>query len=78
MIKKVVALQKENPELPVYITREQGRPAMYYWFYTKTDPKDVQKANDLVKKDQGEYLEFENIKFINTVGEIIESSFTFQ
>jgi hypothetical protein len=73
MIEKVVALQKGNPELPVYITRGQGRPAMYYWFYTKTDPKEVQKVNDLVKKDQGEYLEFENIKFVNTVGEVVES-----
>jgi 4-amino-4-deoxy-L-arabinose transferase-like glycosyltransferase len=55
---------------PIFMTREQGRPAMYYWFYTQTDPKLVQAANATVKKDQGEFLEFENLHFINTVNEV--------
>ena len=55
---------KDNYET-IYITREQGRPAMYYFFYTKTDPLLVQNANRLAKKDQGEFLEFQKIKFID-------------
>ncbi len=47
----------------IYITRELGRPSMYYWFYSQTDPRLVQLVNDQVKKDQGEYLEFGKIKF---------------
>lgn len=47
----------------IFITRELGRPSMYYWFYTRTDPRQVQAVNDQVKKDQGEYLEFNQITF---------------
>lgn len=47
----------------IYFTRKMGRPAMYYWFYAKTDPKIVQSLNSQVAKDQGEYLEFEKLKF---------------
>ena len=42
---------------------------MYYWFYNQVDPVLVQAANDIVKKDQGEYLEFENISFIDNLNE---------
>jgi len=54
----------------IYLTREQGRPAMYYWFYQQIDPKLVQAANSLVKKDQGEFLEFANFKFVNSISEV--------
>jgi len=47
----------------VYITRQLGRPSIYYWFYTQTDPHLVQALNNSVPKDQGEYLEFGKIKF---------------
>lgn len=47
----------------IYITRALGRPSVYYWFYTKTDPRLVQALNNSVPKDQGEYLEFGKIKF---------------
>lgn len=47
----------------VYITRSLGRPSIYYWFYTQTDPRLVQALNNSVPKDQGEYLEFGKIKF---------------
>jgi 4-amino-4-deoxy-L-arabinose transferase-like glycosyltransferase len=73
MVIEVNSLRTEYPDLPIYITREQGRPAMYYWFYSQTDPKEVQAANNLVKKDQGEFLEFENIKFVNTLNEVTET-----
>lgn len=63
---------------PVYITREYGRPAMYYWFYSKTPPQEVQAEEKTAKKDQAEFLQFKNITFINTVNEakpgIISSS----
>jgi 4-amino-4-deoxy-L-arabinose transferase-like glycosyltransferase len=83
MIAEVVVLQKQYPSLPIYITREQGRPAMYYWFFTKTDPREVQLANSAAKKDQGEFLTFKNIKFIDRVDQIsspgiVASSDTFK
>lgn len=65
--------QNNDDILPVYITREQGRPAMYYWFFSKTDPKLVQQINQTVKKDQGEYLEFSNIKFVNSLSEVTQT-----
>ena len=43
---------------------------MYYWFYQQIDPKLVQAANSLVKKDQGEFLEFANFKFVNSISEV--------
>jgi hypothetical protein len=60
--------------IPVYITREQGRPAMYYWFYSKTDPSVVQEWDKIAKMDQGEYVEFENIKFVNSLDEVTDSA----
>ncbi len=70
MIAQVNSLQKQYPNYPIYITRKEGRPAMYYWFFSKTDPKKVQAQAKTAKKDQGEFLEFNNIKFINGLGEI--------
>ncbi|MGD9129810.1 MAG: hypothetical protein PVJ09_04980 [Candidatus Woesebacteria bacterium] len=72
LILSLKQLQTENPDLPIYVSRAYGRPAMYYWFYSKTDPKEVQIANETVKKDQGEFLEFNKIKFINSLDEIID------
>ena len=70
LVETVEKLRLENPDLPVYITREQGRPAMYYWFYTQTDPVLVQQANEGVKKDQGEFLEFANLHFVRSLDEV--------
>jgi hypothetical protein len=70
LVDQVEVLRAEYPDLPVYITREQGRPAMYYWFYTQTDPTLVQAVNDVAKKDQGEFLEFENIRFVRSLTEV--------
>ncbi len=70
MIAAVEELRATNPDLPVYITREHGRPAMYYWFYTATDPRLVQEANSAAVKDQGEFLQFENLYFVRSLGEI--------
>ena len=64
---EVIEYVRENKEKydQIYITRNLGRPSIYYWFYARTDPRKVQAFNNLVPKDQGEYLEFENIKFGN-------------
>lgn len=70
MVSEVATFQAQNPEVPVYITREQGRPAMYYWFFTTTDPRLVQAAASSAKKDQGEFLEFGTISFIRSVDEV--------
>ena len=70
MIQAVTTYQSEHPETPVFITREQGRPAMYYWFYSKTNPQDVQSENATAIKDQGEFLEFKNVKFIDRADQV--------
>lgn len=61
MVQYVDANQEKYDQ--VYITRALGRPSIYYWFYTQTDPRLVQALNNSVPKDQGEYLEFGKIKF---------------
>lgn len=48
----------------IFITTERARPAMYYWFFSKTDPKEVQAAQSSVPKDQSEFKEFQNAKFV--------------
>jgi len=75
MIQAVESLRSKYPELPVYITREQGRPAMYFWFYTQTDPKLVQAEETLAKKDRGEFLEWKNIKFIDKPDQVQAGEF---
>jgi 4-amino-4-deoxy-L-arabinose transferase-like glycosyltransferase len=70
MVTSVAAARAQNPSLPVYITREYGRPAMYYWFYTQTDPRRVQAENATALKDQGEFLMFENIHFVRSANEV--------
>jgi hypothetical protein len=55
---------------PIFITREQGRPAMYFWFFTKTDPRRVQVANETTPKDQGEFLAFEQVSFIDRLDQV--------
>lgn len=57
--------QQQREGESVYITREQGRPAMYYWFFSRTSPQLVQQADAYVSKDQGEFLQFENIHFVD-------------
>jgi len=63
-------LSDRYPQLPIYVTREQGRPAMFYWFYHQTDPRLVQAAESQASKDQSEFLEFERFKFIDKPDQI--------
>ncbi len=63
MINKVSQLASEQPQLPILISRAEGRPAMYYWFYTQTDPKLVQERAGQEEMDQGEFLQYRNVTF---------------
>jgi 4-amino-4-deoxy-L-arabinose transferase-like glycosyltransferase len=60
----------KDSQMPAYVTREQGRPVMYYFFFNQIDPQRVQAAELTAKQDQGELLQFENISFINSVAEV--------
>lgn len=63
-------MMSNQPNLPVYIARSQGRPAMYYWFYNQIDPKLVQAENLTARKDQAEFLDFKNLHFFTAASEI--------
>jgi hypothetical protein len=63
MVSEVNQAMAQHPQAKVYISRNQGRPAMYYWFYSKTNPKLVHKAEKNSAHDQGEFLEYQNITF---------------
>jgi len=65
MVEELLKGQAHYPTLPVQVTREYGRPAMYYWFYSQTNPKDVQTEELVSKKDQGEFISYKNISFID-------------
>jgi len=66
LIKEIQSATNNNPNNLIYVSRSWGRPAMFYWFYTATDPKRVQAQENLVLKDQGEFLEFDNLRFDNS------------
>lgn len=70
----IASLAGADSQTPLYISREFGRPAMYYWFYTKTDPKLVQEENAIALKDQSEFLQYKNVRFYRSVSEIIPST----
>ncbi|MEP7167021.1 MAG: glycosyltransferase family 39 protein [Candidatus Woesebacteria bacterium] len=59
--------KKENEQ--VYITREQGRPAMYYLFYTKYDPATLQGIEPSLPKDQLELLQVGDYHFIDALSD---------
>lgn len=52
----------------VYVTREQGRPAMYYLFYSRFDPAKLQSMEMSLPKDQLELLQIEEYHFIDANG----------
>lgn len=70
VINKIEDLKVKYPESSIFITRYYGRPAMYYWFYSKTDPNLVQLQNNHALKDQGEFLSFSNIYFFPSYGAV--------
>lgn len=69
--KQLISVLDTLPETDVvYVSRSLGRPAMYYWFYSKTDPEDVQREQGTVPKDQSEFLAFKNVTFYRSPSEI--------
>lgn len=74
MLHSLGKMQKENPEVPVFISREQGRTSMFYFFYNKIEPEKIQFASRTYsKKDQSEILNFEKVNFIRHKQEIDEN-----
>ncbi|OGY46185.1 MAG: hypothetical protein A2840_02495 [Candidatus Buchananbacteria bacterium RIFCSPHIGHO2_01_FULL_47_11b] len=70
--------QLKKPNQKVFVTREQGRPSIYYMFYTKQDPRYVQSQDAVVKKDQQEFLELGRYVFVDNIppekGTLVASS----
>lgn len=59
--------QKNNRE-KVFVSRYQGRPSMYYLFYSKFDPATLQQLEPNLLKDQLELLQIGDYHFVNGVG----------
>lgn len=59
----------KKPNQKIVVTRQQGRPSMYYMFYAKLDPSWVQTQEKIVKKDQGELLELGQYTFTDAIPE---------
>ena len=57
-VEQLAAWQEKYPDMPVYFTRELGRPALYYLWYNQIHPSQVQTVVDDEKKDQGELMTF--------------------
>lgn len=64
------ALDTVDDDREVFISRSAGRPAMYYWFYNATDPREVQTAADEVEMDQSEFLSFQDVIFTRGLNSI--------
>lgn len=74
MISTVQRLQQENPNVQFTISREYGRPAMYYFFFTQAEPIQVQAAAQIVPMDQKEFLAYQQVEFVRSPGEVSSSS----
>jgi hypothetical protein len=61
--------RRKSQEKKIFFLREMDRPAMAYWFFSQTDPHEVQQIDRVLQKDQGPFLPFENITFINFINE---------
>ncbi len=73
LVSEVNQLATAFPDDQIYITREQGRPAMYYWFFSQTDPRLVQAYEKTAYKDQGEFLQFGRLHFIDKADQVSTS-----
>lgn len=58
---------EKKPGEAVYVTREQGRPAMYYLFLTSYDPATLQRAESTLPKDQLELLAVDDYHFVDAI-----------
>jgi hypothetical protein len=51
----------------VFMTREEGRPSMYYLFYSKYDPAKIQAMGAILPKDQLELLRVDDYNFVDVL-----------
>lgn len=63
---EVIAQEKLDSE-QVYISREQGRPSMYYLFYSSYDPELLQRKEPALPKDQLELLQVDEYHFVDGI-----------
>jgi hypothetical protein len=42
---------------------------MYYWFFSKTDPREVQANDKIAERDQQEIVTYGTIRFVRSVNE---------
>lgn len=56
--------QAQQPGEPVFLDNRLGRPAMYVWFFSQTDPRLVQAEEATAGRDQGERLSFGTWHFV--------------
>jgi hypothetical protein len=68
VVEEVNSIPK-HPQQEIYFTREYGRPAMYYWFFSKTDPREVQANDKIAERDQQEIVTYGTIRFVRSVNE---------
>lgn len=61
--------QKKEGE-KVFVSRYQGRPSMYYLFFSKFDPSSLQQMEPNLPKDQLELLQVGEYHFIDGVGNL--------
>lgn len=59
----VTYLNSHYPTKTIWFSRDHGRPSIYVWFFSQTDPKKVQALNSIVAKDQGEFLSYGMYQF---------------
>ncbi len=62
--------RKSDQTAQIAISRKYGRPAMYYWFFTKANPTDVQNAETSAPMDQGEFLAYQNLYFFTEIKDL--------
>ena len=72
MVAKVSEYASKNPQTQIIVSREAGRPAMYFWFYGKVDPVRVQQLSKTSsQKDQSELLSFDEYRFVRDSSEAV-------
>lgn len=70
LVSSLESYQKEIVDQPIFVSRNFGRPVMYFLFYTQADPQVVQEQEKMVAQDQGEMLRYNNYFFVRDEKEI--------
>ncbi len=70
LYKSLNKIEKDYPALKIYVSREQGRPSMYYFFFNQIDPQIIQKQDKTLPKDMSEIVQFNQYYFFDKVEQI--------